>query len=505
MHGKTAEMLTDEEIKEIDVVCFGHFNVLHPGHFRFLEFAANQGKNLCVILKGDDDFEENEKQYYFSEEERRASLANVRSVHYIVKQGGKSLRECLEIIRPNKFVLGHEFEIERDLSTDEAINYITASGGDALFHSGGKSFNSFLLDQSTVNSKAIVKQRSFLKACYRQHIDFDKLLDIVSRFHTVHSLVVGDLIIDQFISCDALGLSSEAPVIVVKELEASEFIGGAGVVAAHVASLGGQCSFVSAHGDDEAGKNALKRLDDYEITGHLITDSSRPTTYKTRYMVGTQKVFRVSRLMDHDLNAAIEARVISKLEALIPKMDNIIVSDFVYGVVTPKVLDKITSLAKNHNVKIFGDLQCSSQVGDVLRFVGFDMIFPTETEARIATHNKDDGLEFVAQKVFAKSRCKHLVIKLGSNGMIVYSRISDNFIEREHFPALSANPVDVSGAGDSMLASMALSISAGASVMEASAIGSLVANCAVEVVGNVAIDKNTLIAKIKQLQQPIMS
>ena len=106
-------------------------------------------------------------------------------------------------------------------------------------------------------------------------------------------------------------------------------------------------------------------------------------------MAGKQKLFRVSRLMDTNINFELENKLIRKIEKLAPLLDNIIVSDFVYGVITDRVLAKLVEVSAQYEIRIFGDLQCSSQVGNVLKFKNFDMIFPTEKEARIAINNKD--------------------------------------------------------------------------------------------------------------------
>ncbi|MGB2464264.1 MAG: PfkB family carbohydrate kinase, partial [Candidatus Puniceispirillaceae bacterium] len=244
---------------------------------------------------------------------------------------------------------------------------------------------------------------------------------------------------------------------------------------------------------------ALQKLAEYNVQAEIILDRNRPTTFKTRYMAGKQKLFRVSRLMDTDINVELEDQLIQKIEELAPSLDNIIVSDFVYGVITDRVLAKLMEVTAQHNIQIFGDLQCSSQVGNVLKFKNFDMIFPTEKEARIAINNKDDGLEFVSQTVFERSQCNNLVIKLGANGLIAYSKTEGGFIESEHFPALSINPVDVSGAGDSVLAAISTAITSGMNMLDAAALGCVVASCAVEMIGNCPIDANRATLRMEDI------
>ncbi|MDA8675840.1 bifunctional ADP-heptose synthase, partial [Alphaproteobacteria bacterium] len=301
----------------------------------------------------------------------------------------------------------------------------------------------------------------------------------------------GDTIIDQYIACDALGMSAEAPVVVLRELDQQDFLGGASIVAAHIAAMGANCHYISVVGNDENGENLGSRLDELGVSHDLIIDETRPTTYKIRYMVEHQKMFRVSRLKEHNLSAAIEGQIIDQLHKAAVTADGILISDFVYGCVTPKILDVVRQLAKEYDLKIFGDVQCSSQLGNVLKFQDFNLITPTEREARISLGNKDDGLEVLANALIAHTLTKNMVLKLGGEGFITYMNNSDGSISREHFPALVVNPIDVTGAGDSLLAALAVGLCSHANIMEAAAIGTCVASNSVTTIGNkpITLDK----------------
>jgi bifunctional ADP-heptose synthase (sugar kinase/adenylyltransferase) len=207
-------------------------------------------------------------------------------------------------------------------------------------------------------------------------------------------------------------------------------------------------------------------------------------------MVENQKLFRVSRIKDHKISKEIEDKIIKKITLLAPKLDGIMISDFVYGVITNKILESITKLSEQFGIKLYGDLQCSSQVGKVSKFSGFDLITPTEKEARIALEDNESGIEWIANKLMKNTNSKNMLMKLGSDGFIAYG--SNKHLERQNFPALVVNPVDVTGAGDSLFAAMSVSLSSGASLIEASAIGVCMASLAVKEVGNTAITKEKL-------------
>ena len=144
-------------------------------------------------------------------------------------------------------------------------------------------------------------------------------------------IVIGDTIVDQYAACEAIGMSAEAPVVVVRELRQKNFIGGAAVVAAHINALGAHCDFVSVVGMDDTADIVRNELKVLGIADNLTQDKSRPTTFKKRYVVENQKLFRVSKIEEHNLNSEIEDKCIEKLRKLAPKAHGIVVSDFVYG------------------------------------------------------------------------------------------------------------------------------------------------------------------------------
>ena len=296
-------------------------------------------------------------------------------------------------------------------------------------------------------------------------------------------------------------MSAEAPVVVVRELEHRNFIGGAAVVAAHISALGAKCDFISVVGADSTAELVREELAVQGIGDGLTTDPSRPTTFKKRYVVENQKLFRVSRLEEHYLDTEVEEKVIGQLKKLAPKAQGIVVSDFVYGVVTPRILEVVMQLAREHKLLLFGDLQCSSQVGSVTRFEGFSLLCPNEREARLALQDKNSGLEQISQKLLKATRSERLVMKLGSEGFIAYDRNSNGEVCSQAFPALSVNPLDVAGAGDSLLALFSTSLASGQAMMPTAALACCMTALAVEAMGNTPISAATLLNSLEEVLQ----
>ena len=156
-------------------------------------------------------------------------------------------------------------------------------------------------------------------------------------------------------------------------------------------------------------------------------------------------------------------------------------------------------MVKDNNIFLAGDLQCSSQVGSISKFRNFSLLCPNERELRIALQDKESGLESLSRKLLDLTNTSQLIMKLGSEGFIAYERVGHDKFHTQAFPALSVNPLDVAGAGDSLLSVMACGLSKGESIMTSSALGCCMASIAVETMGNTPVSAEKLKAKVREI------
>lgn len=479
-------------IKEVRVqgikisLCQGHFNVIHIGHLRFLDFAKKHGDIMLVAVQGQKVLDSTLRNKFYGAEERLYGVSLLGMVDKAFIYNDIPFSEILKIVRPAFYIMGEEFLNNEEIKSD--INLVENFGGKVIFSSGDITYSSTEILEKDILDLRDERKQAFKVALEKQKIRITRLFEIIESFKNCRLLVVGDTIVDQYVACDALGMSSEAPVLVLKEIESKEFVGGAAVVSRHLVSFKANCSFISVIGDDSPGKLVKKELEEIGVKASLFVDDERPTIFKIRYLVESQKILRVSRLTDTHINRRIEEKVINEINRLSERLDGIIVSDFVYGIITPNILDCIQENSKKYNLMLFGDSQSSSQVGDISKFQNYHLITPTEKEARISWNNKYSGLEKIGTSLLKQTNSKNLLLKLGSEGFIAFTRTDDErFCKSQHFPALNAYPIDVMGAGDSLLTAVSLSMCAGADLMEASAIGAITASIAVNKMGNVPV------------------
>jgi len=293
-------------------------------------------------------------------------------------------------------------------------------------------------------------------------------------------------------------MSQEDPTIVVTPVESKKFMGGAGIVAAHAAGLGAMVKFISVVGEDSNAEYALKKLKQYSVDSTLHVESNRPTTLKQRFRSNGKSLLRVSHLHQEDISLLTQEKIMKEISEIITDMDLVVFSDFNYGCLPQSLVDKISETAETYGVRIVADSQSSSQVGDISRFKNMDLITPTEREARIATKNKSDGLPILTDNLKKISKSKNILLKLGHEGLFIHSTyISSKEVFTDQIPALNSNPVDISGAGDSLLISSSLALISNASIWEAGLIGSISASIQVSRLGNRPLNLNELIRYIR--------
>ena len=326
--------------------------------------------------------------------------------------------------------------------------------------------------------------------------------DLLKSFSKKKVCVIGDLIVDEYITCQPLGMSQEDPTIVVTPLDSMRFIGGAGIVAAHAAGLGAEVNFLTVAGDDDAYKFAKNELVKFSVKAEISIDASRPTTLKQRYRSQGKTLLRVSHLHQAGISLEIQKKFLINIENILRESDLLVFSDFNYGCLPQPMVELVIATAKKHNVMLAADSQSSSQMGDISRFCEMDLICPTEREARIAVQNREDGLIVLTEALRTKSSAKNVLLKLGEEGVLVHAGENKNLSNwlTDRIGALNQFPKDVSGAGDSLLITSALTMVSGGSIWEAAILGSIAAGIQVGRIGNIPLTSSELFGELSEFR-----
>ncbi len=456
----------------------GNFNILHPGHLRLLRFAAESGDCLVVGVTSDD-FPDT----LLPEAIRLEAIQETTWVDHAFIMRDPSA-QIVEWLRPEIVVKGKEHEGRDNPETAVLQKY----GGRLAFCSGDIGFSSFDLLRKQikeVSATGIHIPSNFLE---RHGSGLHRLPTLFESFTSVKVCVIGDTIIDEYIDCEALGMSQEDPTIVVSPLMRETFVGGAAIVAAHAKRLGAEVSFFSVLGQDEPASFVRQRLMQEGVKATFYVEPERPTTLKQRFRAAGKTLLRVNHLRQHAISNETSQRMLKDLQECIEGCDVVIFSDFSYGCLPQSMVDVLTRHCTDKGIAMVADSQSSSQIGDVSRFMGMKLITPTEREARIALKDYDSGLAVLAQNLCHKCNAQNVVITLGAEGILMYSaEAGSSIFHTDKLPALNSSPKDVAGAGDSLLTAAALTLIAGGSLWESAFLGSLAAACQVSRTGNIPV------------------
>jgi len=468
--------------------CHGCFDIVHPGHVRYLEFARQQGDILVVSLTGDLNVSKGDARPYIPQEFRAENLAALMFVDYVYINGAPTAEGILGRLKPDVYVKGREYERSTDPGFLAEKAVVEGYGGRIIFSSGEIVFSSTeLIGRMPKGGEAQVHRLN--QVCGNHGITAESLHETVARFRDLHVLVVGDVVVDRYVLCDAIGVASEAPMISLAHRAERCYVGGAAIVARHVSALGGHAFLLSAGAKDEPCRMVREVLDAEEVESNLI-ESRSAMVEKTRFLAEDCKLFKVDRAQRIPLDSVAERRAALILEQQSKVADAVIFCDFGYGMITGSLLARVLPTLRQNARILAADV--SGGRANLLSFRNVDLLCPTEREARAALNDHDSGLSSVAWEVLQQTQARHIIVTLEKRGLLVFERRGDRRdspewsarLKSEQLPAFSDHAVDHLGCGDALLAAATMSLAAGAALMPAAYIGNAAAAVEVSTPGN---------------------
>lgn len=325
--------------------------------------------------------------------------------------------------------------------------------------------------------------------------DPDVLIGAVGNFRNKRILVFGDLMLDRFIFGSVSRISPEAPVPVVEIKTENTCLGGAANVAANVWSLGGVPVPLGIMGGDYEGECLREEfLSLGSPVNNLIVDTKRPTSVKTRIIAHHQQVCRTDREDRSRISHAIQSRVAEKFKAALPSVEAVIISDYAKGLLSPSLLKKTLPMAKSARKIVCID----PKMKDLSVYKPATVITPNIAEAEYASGISIYGLRDLiraGKKILRDSGIEHLLITRGEEGMALFK--SDSSVT--HIPTVAQEVFDVTGAGDTVISTLALSLVAGLSILEAAILSNIAAGIVVGKLGTAYVTPEELIAAILRI------
>jgi D-beta-D-heptose 7-phosphate kinase/D-beta-D-heptose 1-phosphate adenosyltransferase len=306
-----------------------------------------------------------------------------------------------------------------------------------------------------------------------------KLLEPINSFKDQSIIVIGDTMVDEFIWGAVKRISPEAPVPVVEVLRQTQTLGGAGNVAANIASFGGKAFLISSIGADIEAQSLKSLLAQKNISSkYVVEDPSKPTIIKTRIIASSQHVCRVDKEIKGALAGGIEANIIENLQKAIDFATGIIISDYGKGVVSNGVLKEAIALAHKKNIPITVD----PKLDNFEKYKGITTITPNTKEAIEGMHAKnidtDEELAVLGKEILNLLNSASVLITRSEKGMML---IEPNKIT--NIPTRAKEDYDVTGAGDTVISTLTLALASGADFLAASEIANFAAGIVVGKLG----------------------
>jgi D-glycero-beta-D-manno-heptose-7-phosphate kinase len=305
-------------------------------------------------------------------------------------------------------------------------------------------------------------------------------------------LVAGDVMLDEFLWGSVSRISPEAPVPVVKVTRQSFHLGGAGNVASNVRALGGEAVVVGVVGRDAAGERVHAALAEAGVEdGLAVADGGRPTTVKTRIIAHHQQVVRADRELADDVPARVEAALLDRVRAALPSCGAVVLSDYQKGVITARFMKGLLALARGRGVPVLVD----PKVAHLALYRKVTVVTPNQLEAEQAagrTIRSDEDLHAVGRRILRLLGCEAVLVTRGEHGMALFPREGRPSL----IPTAAREVFDVTGAGDTVIATLALGLTTGAPLAQAARLANYAAGVVVGKVGTATASPDEVLAAL---------
>ncbi len=327
----------------------------------------------------------------------------------------------------------------------------------------------------------------------RKLLNIKKAFSIIDGFGRARVLVIGDHIMDHFIWGRVRRISPEAPVPVVEVDSEDLMLGGSANVANNIRSLGSDPFLTGVVGSDSDGHNFIKELTTRGINPEgIVTDSLRPTTIKTRVIAHHQQVVRFDREDQNRIRVATAAKVLAYVKKTVKASDVVVVSDYAKVLITEELINETKDVCKKYGRPMAVD----PKVEHFDYYKGAAIVTPNNVEASIASGieiEDEPTLKIAGKLLYDRLGSEALLITRGEHGMSLFERGGDT-----HIPTVAKEVFDVSGAGDTVVGVLALSLAAGAGFKEAAVLANFAAGVVVGKVGTATVTRTELKDAVKE-------
>jgi rfaE bifunctional protein kinase chain/domain/rfaE bifunctional protein nucleotidyltransferase chain/domain len=476
------------------VHCHGVFDLLHIGHIKHFQEAKAFGDILVVTITPDKFVNKGPNRPAFNTKLRLEALAALESVDFVASNKWPNAVKTIKIIKPSIYCKGPDYKEHSDDLTgkiNEEENAVISVGGKIHYTKDITFSSSSLLNH--FGDLFSEEQKSFVKLIIEK-FPFELIKSKVEDLGKLRVLVVGETIIDQYVFCEALGKSGKEPVLVLRDIETQQYLGGSLAIARHLKDFCSQVSLLSFLGEDNEYIDFIEDNIEKDISLHFLKKQNSPTIVKRRFLdkVDSKKVLGVYSINDDPLTKKNEKEFIKNFDRLVEDHDLVIVSDYGHGIITQKVAEHISKCNKfislnaqinaantgTHNIRKYHDINC---------------LIINATELRHEMRQREGDLVELGKKLKKSVSADQITVTMGRAGAFLL----DNKDSSVNCPGFAVDIIDKIGAGDALLALLSICLYNKIDSDLALFISSIAAAQSVESIGNSKpVDKIELLKTI---------
>jgi len=436
------------------VHCHGVFDLLHPGHLQHFQAAKNLGNILVVTISPDKYVNKGPGRPVFNQRLRAEYLAALEVVNYVAVNESPSAVETIHLLRPNIYVKGNEYKSLKDLTGNisKEKKAIEDVGGEMAFISDPVFSSTALLNEyfSILTPQA----KSYL-AEFKQSYSIESILEQIELFKKKKVLVIGDIIVDEYVFCQPLGIANKVACIDAKYLEKELHLGGAAGVANHLAQFCQLVHFVSCLESDGEYTESIKESFHGNVDFKLLPTTDQSSVIKKRFLTTDQlnsQVFELTQVDEKQKETNIDQEICSYLKQVVDDYDIVVVADYGYGLIN----DHVVKTLCNSNTYLAVSAQTNSyNLGSNLltKYPRADYICADVQELRLASGNASLSMGELIKLLSERQHCPVISIIMGEKGSINWS-LNDGFTESVAF---TTEVVDATGASSAYFGITSLS------------------------------------------------
>ena len=429
-------------------LCHGVFDVIHPGHINHFIQARKLVDFLVVSVTEDKFVNKGPGRPVFDILKRISFLKQIKIIDMVVTSSNFTGANTINLIRPNYYFKGNEYKInnrKKDKNLNQELKALNKVKGQIIFTEGFTSSSSKMINNLSINQSN--EKNKFLNNLKKKY-SLKEIYSFLDKLHLCNPAIVGEIIVDKYSVCEAIGKSGKEPVMVIKEGTDHKIIGGSGALANNLSNFCKNVSLFTYIGEKNNELNFIKKNLKKNVHFLFIKKNKSPTIIKKRYIeiVNNTKILGVYNYNDNLISEAEYKKFVKILEKNKIKQKLVIVSDFGHGLLTNKLSNYI--IKKSKYLAVNCQLNASNLSHHSLRkYKKTDFILINESELRHELRDKESNLDQLVKKLLKIIKTKKLIITRGKEGAYLYDVIKN---EKFHCPAFANLIVDKVGAGDAM-------------------------------------------------------